>query len=174
MYVTWLNLDETYSDCSFEGEDAVVSFAIASGLINLHESSEDDGGGERCGAASEQQVGDGVADSRQGEDAGERRGEGDGKERSVDGRQLLKDGIGGLQEGIVGEQQESANGDVVSTSQIDCSVMLSAPTLDAIFEPSDHVGDLSQNAVRRAFDPSSVMDESDHDVVIGGISTSSI
>ncbi|KAG2975488.1 hypothetical protein PC120_g25833 [Phytophthora cactorum] len=167
MYVTWLNLDETYSDCSFEGEDAVVSFAIASGLINLHESSEDDGDGERCGAASEQHVGDGVADSRQGEDAGERRGEGDGEERSVDGRQLLKDDIGGQQEGIVGEQQESANDDVVSTSQIDCSVMLSAPTLDAIFEPSDHVGDLSQNAVRRAFDPSSVMDESDHDVVIG-------
>ncbi|KAG3052772.1 hypothetical protein PC122_g22547 [Phytophthora cactorum] len=79
----------------FTGEDAVVSFAIASGLINLHESSEDDGDGERCGAASEQQVGDGVADSRQGEDAGERRGEGDGEERSVDGRQLLKDGIGG-------------------------------------------------------------------------------
>ncbi|KAG4038002.1 hypothetical protein PC123_g26435 [Phytophthora cactorum] len=52
-------------------------------------------------------------------------------------------------------------------TSIDCSVMLSAPTLDAIFEPSDHVGDLSQNAVRRAFDPSSVMDESDHDVVIG-------
>ncbi|KAG2968791.1 hypothetical protein PC118_g17805 [Phytophthora cactorum] len=85
-----------------QGEDAVVSFAIASGLINLHESSEDDGDGERCGAASEQQVGDGVADSRQGEDAGERRGEGDGEERSVDGRQLLKDGIDRLLSDVIG------------------------------------------------------------------------
>ncbi|KAG2885127.1 hypothetical protein PC119_g15541 [Phytophthora cactorum] len=103
----------------FTGEDDVVSFAITSGLIKLNESSEDDGS-----------TVDGI-NARRGEDSGEDRRDEASGQPGVNAREQWFDGSGRQKEGDVGEQRESAVGDIVSASQIDCSLVLSAPTFDA-------------------------------------------
>ncbi|GMF41054.1 unnamed protein product [Phytophthora fragariaefolia] len=122
--------------------------------------------GRHSAVVSEQLGGDGVADSQQrGDEQGgdeqagytvDRVGGAAGGEQTVDECLQVEDYIDGRQGGIVDEHRESTNGDVVSASQIDCSVMLSAPTLDSIFESSNHVGGVN-----------SVVEEGDQDVVVG-------
>lgn len=177
------------SNCLFEGEDAVVSFAIRSGLIKMDENSDGSGSvDEQHDGSSEQLAGDGASRTAEGEGDGPPRSEDASERRGDDRVEAARDMEGGVavrQEDAateqlerdeqpggdpVGEQRDSGREQAVSASQIDCSVTLSAPTLDSIFDRCHPVDDLSQNAVGRAFDLVAslpVLDESDHGVVIG-------
>ncbi|KAG3061815.1 hypothetical protein PI125_g24640 [Phytophthora idaei] len=139
MYMSICTGVVTHSDYVIEGEDGVVSFAITSGLIKLNDSSEDDGSTVDGIDARGQLVVEGGTEPERDVYAGGQRGEDSGEDRcdeasgqpGENAREQWFDGSGRQKEEDVGDQRESAVGDTVSATQIDCSLVLSAPTLDA-------------------------------------------